>query len=202
MKAYRLIFGALVATALFGALATSATARTFSISNQTWRAQFREVNLRLPFFTTRCQITLEGSFHSRTIAKVMGSLVGYITTARLGPCASGSATILTETLPWHVRYLAFSGTLPNITDLVFNIIDIAKRMREPFGINCLYRSTAAEPTTLTATREAGGALTGAALGGSIRTGEECFREVVTMTSDTGTVTVLGTTATRITVRLI
>jgi hypothetical protein len=49
----------------------------------------------LPFFTTRCQVTLEGSLHTRTIAKVQGALIGYITTARLA-CSSGSLTILPE----------------------------------------------------------------------------------------------------------
>jgi hypothetical protein len=202
MKAYKVILSAVAAAVLCGALTTSATARSLSISNQTWRSQFREVNLRLPFFTTRCQITLEGSFHSRTFAKVQGSLVGYITTARLGPCSSGTKTILTETLPWHVRYLAFSGPLPNITDLVFNIVGWSQRVREPFGIACLFRSRAEEPVILTVAREAvSGALTTAEIGGTIRTGPECFEEPGSFTSDRGTVTLLGTT-TRITVRLI
>jgi hypothetical protein len=202
MKAYKLIVSAVAATVLCGALTTSATARNLSLSNQTWRFQFRELALRLPFFTTRCQMTLEGSFHSRTFAKVQGSLVGYITTARLGPCSAGSKTILTETLPWHVRYLAFSGPLPNITDLVFNIVGWSQRVREPFGINCLYRSTAEEPVIITAFRDGSGAFTATEMDGDIRTGEECFREVAELTSDRGTATVAGTTATRITVRLI
>jgi hypothetical protein len=198
-----MLLGVLAASVLLGALAGPAAARNLSISNQALRSQFREVNFRLPFFTSRCQLTLEASYHMRTIAKVQGSLVGYVTTARLGPCSAGSVTILTETLPWHIRYLAFSGSLPNITDLVVNAIGVSFRIREPFGVNCLSTSTAAEPAILTALREAAtGALTGARLGGSIRTGEECFREVGTFESDTGTVTVLGSTSTRITVRLI
>jgi hypothetical protein len=204
MKLCKLLLAAVGATALLGALVSTASARNLSISNQTLRSQFREVNFRLPIFTTRCQVTLEGSLHTRTIAKVQGALIGYITTARLGPCAAGSATILTETLPWHVRYLAFSGPLPNITDLVINVIGAAFRVREPLGVNCLSRSTAEEPSIGTFVRDpaAGGVLTTAEIGGTIRTGGECFNEPGTFTSDRGTVFVLGTTATRITVRLI
>jgi hypothetical protein len=197
-----LLLGVVAASVLLGTLAGPAAARNLSISAQQLRAQFREVAFSLPFLTTRCQVTLEASYHRSTIAKVQGSLVGYITVARLGPCQAGSATILTETLPWHIRYLAFSGSLPNITDLVANSIGGSFRVREPFGINCLSIATEAEPMILTANRDvATGALTGARLGGSIRTGEECFREVGTMASDTGTITVLGT-ATRVTIRLI
>ena len=197
-----MLLGLVAASVLLGVLAGPAAARNLSISNQQLRAQFREVNFRLSSVTARCQVTLEASYHSRTIAKVQGSLVGYITTARLGPCSAGSATILTETLPWHIRYLAFSGILPNITALIANSVGGSFRIREPFGINCLARSTETEPMVLTAEREFAGALTGARLGGSIATGAECFREVGTMTSDTGTITVLGSTTTRITVRLI
>jgi hypothetical protein len=63
------------------------------------------------------------------------------------------------------------------------------------------RSSVEEPAVATLTREVGGTLREAELGGSIRTGEECFREVGTFTSDRGTVTVVGST-TRITIRLI
>jgi hypothetical protein len=199
MKLCKLLLAAVGATVLLGALVSSASARNLSISNQTLRSQFRSVEFALPFFTTRCQVTLEGSLHTRTIAKVQGALIGYITTARLGPCAQGSATILTETLPWHVRYLAFSGPLPNITDLVINVIGAAFRVREPIGINCLSRSTPEEPSIGTFVREAGGALSSATIGGAIKT--SCFEEIGRFSSDSGTVTVLGA-ATRITVRLI
>jgi hypothetical protein len=64
----------------------------------------------------------------------------------------------TGTLPWHMRYLAFSGPLPQITDLVTNVVGFSMRYREPFGINCLWSSTAAEPAIVTFSREAGGAL--------------------------------------------
>jgi len=201
MKYSKLLLAAIGATVLLGAFVSTASARNISTSNQFLRATFREVNFRLPFFTTRCQVTLEGSLHSRTIAKVVGSLIGYMTSARLGPCSSGSATILTETLPWHVRYAGFAGTLPAITSIRVNVINSSFRIREPFGITCLARSTATEPAIGTFNREAGGALTTAEIGGTIRTGPECFEEPGSFTSDRGPVTLLNSTA-RVTVTLI
>jgi len=201
MKLGKLLIATLGAAVLLSALVSAASARSFSTSSQTLRSTFREVRFTLPFGVTNCQVTLEGSLHSRTIAKVVGSLIGFITRAILGPCSSGSATILTETLPWHTQYRAFTGTLPNITSLSVNVIGSSFRVREPGFVTCLARSTTTEPAIGTFNREAGGALTTSEIGGSIRTGGECFGQVGSFTSDRGPVTVLGA-ATRITVTLI
>ncbi|MGN6188199.1 MAG: hypothetical protein ACTHOE_04820 [Conexibacter sp.] len=203
MKPYKLLLGALGATVLLGALVSTASARNLQLTNQTWRSTFREIRFRLPFGDTVCPATLEGTFHSRTIAKVAGSLIGYVTRAAFGaPCTSGTATVLAETLPWHVRYLAFSGTLPEfINSIRVNVVDVSFRVREP-GLNvCLVRSTAAEPVLISFARENGGAVLTAELAGTIRTGAECFGEAGTLSSDRGPVTVLNSTA-RITVTLI
>ena len=90
---------------------------------------------------TMCPLTLEGSFHSRTISKVCGQLVGYITTANFAMCSGAAqARTLTETLPWHVRYESFEGTLPSITGITFQIIGLSIQ-----SAVCLYKSTAAAP---------------------------------------------------------
>jgi hypothetical protein len=202
MKHCKLLLAALGAMVLLGALVSTASAGRLSSSSQTLRSTFREVRFRMPFFTPNCQVTLEGSLHSRTIAKVAGSLIGYINRAILGPCSSGTATILSETLPWHVRYLSFSGTLPSISSIRINVVNASFRIREPFGITCLARSTATEPAIGTFTREAGGALTTSEIGGSIRTtGESCGEIPGEFSSDRGPVTAVGS-STRITVTLI
>lgn len=202
MKLCKLLLAALGATVLLCALVSTASARSLSSSSQTLRSTFREVRFRGLFGLANCAVTLEGSLHSRTIAKTPGLLMGYITAAIKEPiCTSGAATILTETLPWHVRYLSFTGTLPNITSIRVNVIDSAWRIRENGGITCLARSTPTEPALGTFSREAGGALTTSEIGGSIRTGPECFNQVGTFESDRGPVTVLNST-TKITVTLI
>jgi len=74
-------------------------------------------------------------------------------------------------------------------------------VKEPGFVTCLRRSTATEPAIITYNREVGGVATTSEIGGSIRTGPECFGQVGSFTSDRGPVTVLGA-ATRITVTLI
>ncbi|MGN6189050.1 MAG: hypothetical protein ACTHOE_09135 [Conexibacter sp.] len=195
------VLSAVAATVLLALLASTASAARLESSSQTLRTAFTSLRFRETFgSTTDCAVTLEGSLHSRTIQKVAGTLVGYITNAALGACAAGTATILTETLPWHLRYLAFSGTLPNITRIIFNLIGFAFRFRFPTGSNCLARSTPEEPLIPTfersvTTRE----LTGAELGGTIRT--SCLNISASFTSSRNTPTVLNGTA-RLTVVLI
>jgi hypothetical protein len=61
-----------------------------------------------------CEVTLRFSLH-RSIAKVEGALAGFVTEIRVNTagCNGGRARALTETLPWHIRYISFRGTLPN-----------------------------------------------------------------------------------------
>jgi hypothetical protein len=188
MNRCKLLLATLGAVGLICVVAGTASARTFSISNQTWRAIFypfleeeerREPELREQIEITselattyRCRLTLEGSFHTRTIAKVAETLIGYVNRAALPECSGFMSTrLLTETLPWHVRYRSFSGALPNIVSLSTSIIGFAMSIREPtFRVVCLGRSTAEEPFILRWDREAGGRLREASASGSITMG--------------------------------
>jgi hypothetical protein len=168
MKLSKLLLATIGATVLLGALVGSASARTLSTSSTTLRSAFRTVTFNGAFGSIRCPVTLEGSLHSRTITKLRGSLIGYITRADLGACETGRATILRETLPWHARYESFSGTLPNITRITIHVIGSSFRIQEPFA-GCLARSTVESPAIGVFEREAGGALTGSEIQGSIPT---------------------------------
>lgn len=170
MKLCKMLLAVVGATVLLGALVGTATARQFQLSETRSTATFPRVEFRGGFQTTRCNVTLEGSFHSRTLSKVAESLIGYINRASVGGCEAGTATILTETLPWHVRYTSFAGALPNITAISTKVVGTAFRIREPFGIECLSRSTVEAPTTGTYNREAGGRITNAVIGGTIPCG--------------------------------
>jgi hypothetical protein len=196
MKLFKLLLSVAGATVLLGALVATASAGRLSSSSQTLRATFAAVRFSGGFGTTECALTLEGSLHSRTIAKTAGSLIGYITRAALGTCSRGSATVLTASLPWHVRYASFSGTLPNITRLNTTVVGAQFQIREPvFGVTCL----ASGGTSLgNYTREAGGVLTGAEIGG--RSPTSCGIEGE-LSGVSNSLTVLGA-ATRITVTLI
>jgi hypothetical protein len=202
MKTCKLILAAAGATVLLGTLLSSASARNLSLTSQTLRASFSEVNFNAPFGTTRCHVTLEGSLHRTTMPKVAGTLMGYITAAILGPCATGTATIHRTTLPWHVRYSGFAGALPNINSIITHVIGASWSVREPEGITCSARSTAAEPAIGNYHVGAGGRLETAEIRGSIRTGPECFGVRGTFSSNRGPVSQLGATHTAVTVRLI
>lgn len=161
MRTSRLLLAVLVAAALFGASAGSASARNLSVNEQGFRISWVELNWTEPIFRIgiHCPMTLEGTFHYRTMVKVIGSLIGYVTRAIVdnAACRGGHFTVLTETLPWHVTYEGFTGTLPSITSLILLIAGMAMRMEIPsFGINCLMRAANLRYTT-TGTREAGGA---------------------------------------------
>jgi len=140
---------ALAATALLAAIATTSAAREFETSETRIRTVFRPLRLiSSSGDTVSCTVTLEGSFHYRTIRKVERSLIGYITRAivETPTCVSErtrgiTAAALTETLPWHITYLDFTGTLPNVTFRItlnragFNLINV------PIIGRCRFTST-------------------------------------------------------------
>jgi hypothetical protein len=163
----KLLLTALTASLVLAVMVSSSSARRFALSNQLFRVTWSSLEFtgREPFGGTtriRCSLTLEGSFHSRTLSKVSGQLVGYVTrAATTRPCNGAEVWILngierpTNTLPWHIRYDRFIGTLPAIERVRLQLIGVAFLM-EIAGIGCLYESTAARPAFGFVEREAGG----------------------------------------------
>ena len=159
------------ATTLLALLATAAPARNFSISNQNFRVAWSEIEFATEIATIRCAITLEGSFHYRTLIKRERILIGYITAAvARRPCTNGEAWsangreahprlgTLANSLPWHVTYEGFAGTLPNITDIRFLLRGGRFKVHCAFNTIGLY-GDANDNITGRAFREAGGAIT-------------------------------------------
>jgi hypothetical protein len=191
----------LVALAAFFLMAPSAAARRIAASEgrmlQIWRSLKFEGGLGQPL---TCPVTLEGTFHSRTLSKVSGQLIGSVTeTVADGPhCTNGSATVKRETLPWHLQFNSFAGTLPSITQLKFQIIGSSFRV-ETGVISCEATTTQTNPAFGTITVSAG-AMTSIRSEGTIPCG------IFTGTFEgTGEVFVQGPTglsSTRITVRLV
>jgi hypothetical protein len=135
--------GALCALA-FGAQLAAAT--RINISNQGYRIVWPHVTFAEPSgMFTECPMTLEGTFHSATLSKVSGALVGYVTRAFMteGTCTGAAqASVSQETLPWHVRYDSFQGVLPNITGLRFQVINMGI---SAVGNLCRYKSEIGRP---------------------------------------------------------
>lgn len=146
-----LLLGLATALALAAAIGT-ASARRFEISSQGIRATWMEFTLTdTSLFKSVCPITIEGSFHSRTISKVSGQLVGYITTAvtnkeRCRPEFRFASLWFDEggiaNLPWHIRYDSFTGTLPAINAIRLQLVGMGVKFE---GTTCEYLSSAASP---------------------------------------------------------
>ncbi|HZV73606.1 MAG TPA: hypothetical protein VFF79_07820 [Conexibacter sp.] len=137
----KLALAALTATLVMALAVNTASANRISISNQAFRVVWSPLNLIGEGSSVRvtCNITIEGSFHSRTIVKTLGSLVGYVTRAIAGGCTENSTTVLTATLPWHITYEGFSGRLPTISRVRLLLRGTAY-ITQIFGglVECLY----------------------------------------------------------------
>jgi len=209
-KASRLILTLLSAAVLTAALTNTSTARSLSTSSQPMRATLRALGFREPAGgITTCEVTLEGSLHSRTIAKGTYNLIGHITRAELREesCTAGTATIRRESLPWNVRYQGFEGTLPRIERILVLVAGASFRIRANFG-TCEFttRETLTEHARGTFNRETTtGALTSVGSGGAITSNDNCgpFGERIrgTLAGTSNSLTVLGA-STLITITLI
>jgi hypothetical protein len=143
----RLLFAALAATMLMSFAASSASARRFEVSERHFLAIWTSLEFVLGGNAILCPVTLEGSFHSRTLSKVSGQLVGYISNAVVNSplCTNGTATVLPTSLPWHLRYDSFRGTLPSITGVLLQLIRASFRIADTVGFSCLAETKATEP---------------------------------------------------------
>lgn len=174
---------------LLGALVGPASARSLSSSSQTFRMMFSRLEWENGFVRTRCPVTLEGSFHSRIIAKVSGTLIGLITAVPRGTCTLNTMTVLTETLPWHVRYTSFAASLPAIVQVTLNVIGFSIQGREGItGVVCLSNpSTPERPVRLILGRETvGGALREPVIEGEVLSEDRCFQAIGRYSNGAGT----------------
>ncbi|MGB2711705.1 MAG: hypothetical protein WBC33_09320, partial [Conexibacter sp.] len=90
--------------------------------------------------TVACDITRTISLH-RTIPKTAGALAGLVTRVDLSNCDE-PVRVLTETLPWHLRYNSFSGTLPNPGVINFAAVNLSWLVEFLGGLfRCLYSGT-------------------------------------------------------------
>jgi hypothetical protein len=164
---------ALLAAMLLASAISTASARNLSVSEQSFRSTFSSLEF-IAGATIRCRVTLEGSFHTRTIAKVANSLVGAITRAIVAHpgCTGGEAWADngTETeplgtapnrLPFHITYQSFASTLPRIETVNLAVSRSSFVVQGTIlGLTCRGRYGRLEDTiTSAAAVEAGGGIT-------------------------------------------
>jgi hypothetical protein len=219
----KLSLTALLAALTLASALSTASARSLSTTSQTIRVVWAPLQFGNGFTQIRCNVTLEGSLHTRTIGKVLNSLIGYITRANVtqSTCRdaiggranaipwNGTEVILGATigqsLPWHITYEGFTGTLPNITGTIVLLRGLRFNLGDEL-IGCL--ATYGSPTENvkgTLVESAAHVITGLRPGTeriartAIVSGEGCPESGEF--SNEGVVTVLGA-ATAITVTLI
>jgi hypothetical protein len=174
------------ATVLLAAVVGTSSAGRLEASSRSVRASWTRFDFSGGFGTIECEVVVNGAFHERTIAKIAGALTGYVTAANITRCARGGATVLRETLPWHVRFSGFSGTLPNITGTSARVVGLAFSVREPFGVTCLARVTAEAPATITFSLSSGTVTTASAGGEVLCGGSAAALRATTSNVDNGT----------------
>jgi hypothetical protein len=143
----RRIVTSILTLLLLALAASSASAQRLSVSNRNIRMQFRPLRFtsRESEATIGCNLTLEGSFHSATIHKVRGALVGHVSRASVASCGFGTAaTILTASLPWHITYDSFLGRLPRLEAQVILLHRTAYRIDTLLTPPCLYQEDGRE----------------------------------------------------------
>ena len=162
---------AFAATALALAIGT-ASARSLSASSQTIRVTFGRLEF-LGFATVRCPVTLEGSFHARTMAKVERALVGAATASVVNQAACTGGTVSAfngteryngttspNTLPWHLQYESFRTEvgLPNIEAIRIILTRLRVGVTVP-GICTGQFGSATDAITFEVNRDGGGNVT-------------------------------------------
>jgi hypothetical protein len=150
-----ILLGACVAAALAYAVGT-ASAKRIQLSERRFYIIWSALTVEAGLGAVRCPVTLLGSFHSTTISKVCGQLLGHTTHPEINTaaCVGGAMRFLTENLPWHFQYRSFAGLLPSITSFVFQTVG-ARFLVLQFSVSCLYIATQSEPLVYTASISAG-----------------------------------------------
>lgn len=138
----KLLLASLTAALALCVAVASSSANRLSLSERGFRFTWTPITFIYEIseaHRANCNLTLDGSFHSSTFPKAPGTLIGSITRTSISTCG---ITVLTETLPWHIRYDAFVGRLPTIGELKVSFTGVALRVNE-FG--CLAFSTVELP---------------------------------------------------------
>ncbi len=158
-KRSKLILACLATAAVLSLAAGSADARNFRISIRNIRSTWTALRFVAAGNTVTCHVTLEGSFVESTAGKTIRILLARFTRATLNTCTGGSATVLSATLPWHLRYHAFIGTLPFILIIQTEVIGLSFSVKPEGSLTCLAATEESHPATFNFGLERGGEVT-------------------------------------------
>jgi len=150
---------ALIAAMLLASALSTASARNLEITSATnFRTTWSRLEFQSSLTTWRCQVTLEGSFHSRTIPKVARLLIGSVTRINVKEESCSGATMRPDRPPpWHLTYEGFTGRLPNI-ETIRLLLQRFQYAIIAFGVTCRY-GTSTDNLTFSAALNAAGEVT-------------------------------------------
>ena len=147
----RILRLAAILVALFLLAAGSASARNLSLDDRDIAMRWARLSFISSFeelISVSCTINMIGSFHASTFAKSAGSLVGINALSQLPTnCAGGTATVPLASMPWHLTYDSFAGSLPSIAAVRLNLIGFTALLRREF-FGCELDSTTLEPVPI------------------------------------------------------
>jgi len=178
MKARRTILLVLAATSLLAAGVSTATARRFTFTAQPFKIVWEHFEFARISESVRCEVTLEGTYHSTVFDKTIGAQFGSITRATVERCEGSTLAVLRETLPWGLEYLSFTGSLPIIERIRLRVVGLS--MVWGSFERCLIATTTTSPLVINFERRlARGEVREARIesGNRVRmTGASCFGE--------------------------
>ncbi len=165
-NAARMLAAAFAAAVLMASAVATAPARNLSASSQNIRATWRVLEMTSELVTIRCAVTVEGSFHARTMAKVVGALTGAVTRVSIKEETCTNGRFRPKNVPWHLQYAGFTGSLPNINSILF----VISRFRIEVTVSgiCTGEYGTPEDRALVTANLTGGAVTSINLGGETR----------------------------------
>ncbi len=145
----RAALAALAAAASLAAFASTASANDLLGNEVEMYFDWEELTFEAGGFEVTCPVTFLNDLHSLFIEKTYGLLVGFVDHAQVAAaeCAGGGLTFQAGTLPWHLTYKSFTGTLPTPTQVTF----LLRRMGftvSSGGITCLGVTDAADSMDL------------------------------------------------------
>lgn len=173
MKSIKVSIGMLLAAITLAGCVSAASATRLSITSRSIRAVWSSLEFSTGASPWRCRLTLEGTLHESTFAKIAASLIGYVTAAQIGHPCSGAQMwvyngtevneVLTGTFsssfPWHITYEGFNGTLPTPSGIRILILLARFMLAARFlGITilCAYRTSPTQNLTGIANLGSGG----------------------------------------------
>jgi len=137
-----------IAAAMLLALAGGAAVALRSISfSRREISKLGSVTFSSPgVFSVICDVGMSKTLNTNPVGKAAHGSVGAATLRVLqGRCAGGTAEFLRAETPRNLNYLGFTGTLPNITGVVFEITEVEVLVSALGGLaRCLYRGNQEE----------------------------------------------------------